>query len=667
MGNIKIDDFTRFKFLSSPQFDLYGENLCYVVHEADIERNTYNSNLWIYNSDTKEKFQLTALNNEKSFTWMNDGRHIIFSTIRKSEDMEKRESGDEFSQFYKIKINGGEAREYFRISRNVNSIKQVDDNTFIFTSTYNSSKKQLDELSEEEKGEELKRRKEEKDYQVIDEIPFWSNGKGFTNKNRNRLYIYHVDTETYEPITDEHTDVAGFNLNEDKNKLVFTTFTYKDKMELNNDILLYDLKENKLDKINSSEQFIYEYVNFIGDNKLICTGSDMKKYGENENHKFYIIDLEDKKRTLITPDFDCSLWNSVGSDCRYVGSATMMMDKEYLYFITTEGDSSHLNRVNSEGKIEKVISTCGSVDGYAVKNGKLVFIGLRESKLQELYELKNGKEIQITNFNEWVQREKKIASLESISVETAPRVIIDGWVMKPVDFDPNKKYPAILDIHGGPKTVYGQVFFHEMQYWASEGYVVFFCNPRGSNGRDDAFSDIRGQYGFVDYDDIMKFTDAVLEKYSCIDTERVGVTGGSYGGFMTNWIIGHTDRFKAAASQRSISNWISKFCTTDIGYYFVDDQQGGTPWNNHHKLWEHSPLKYADRVKTPTLFIHSEEDYRCWLAEGLQMFTALKYHNVDARLCMFKGENHELSRGGKPKHRIRRLKEITHWFDKYLK
>ena len=157
------------------------------------------------------------------------------------------------------------------------------------------------------------------------------------------------------------------------------------------------------------------------------------------------------------------------------------------------------------------------------------------------------------------------------------------------------------------------------------------------------------------------------EIFSEFDKSRVGVTGGSYGGYMTNWIIGHTDRFKCAASQRSISNWISKFGTTDIGYYFNADQNQATPWINHDKLWWHSPLKYADKAKTPTLFIHSEEDYRCWLAEGLQMFTALKYHGVEARLCMFRGENHELSRSGKPKHRIRRLTEITNWFEKYLK
>jgi len=298
----------------------------------------------------------------------------------------------------------------------------------------------------------------------------------------------------------------------------------------------------------------------------------------------------------------------------------------------------------------------------------IVFVGMRDNKLQELYELKDKQENQITFFNEWVVKEKKLSKPQRITFNTKEGMEIEGWIMKPIDFDETKKYPAILDIHGGPKTVYsGEVFFHEMQYWSNIGYVVMFCNPRGSDGRGNEFADIRGKYGTIDYEDIMEFVNVVIENFSFIDKDRLGVTGGSYGGFMTNWIIGHTNRFKAAASQRSIANWISKFGTTDIGYYFVEDQQAATPWTNFEKLWFHSPMKYADRVKTPTLFIHSEEDYRCWLAEGLQMFTSLKYNGVEAKLVMFRGENHELSRSGKPKHRIRRLKEISDWFDKYLK
>jgi dipeptidyl aminopeptidase/acylaminoacyl peptidase len=210
---------------------------------------------------------------------------------------------------------------------------------------------------------------------------------------------------------------------------------------------------------------------------------------------------------------------------------------------------------------------------------------------------------------------------------------------------------------------------HEFQVLAAAGYAVLYSNPRGSAGRGDAFADLRGRYGTIDFEDLMAVLDEALRRFPFLDPGRLGVAGGSYGGFMTNWIIGHTDRFRAAAAQRSIANWISKTCTTDIGYYFNVDQIGTTPWaaDGADTMWWHSPLRYADQVSTPTLLIHAEEDYRCWLDQGLQMFTALRYHGVESRLVLFRGENHELSRSGKPRHRLRRLREIVGWFDRFLK
>ena len=169
------------------------------------------------------------------------------------------------------------------------------------------------------------------------------------------------------------------------------------------------------------------------------------------------------------------------------------------------------------------------------------------------------------------------------------------------------------------------------------------------------------------YEDIMDFVDEVLKLYPNLNPERLGVTGGSYGGFMTNWIIGQTDRFACAATQRSISNWISFYGTSDIGMFFAYDQIRGDIFDNPAKLWEHSPLKYAKNIVTPTLFIHSDEDYRCPLEQALQLYTAMVDQGVEARFALFHGENHELSRGGKPKHRVRRLEEITNWMEKYLK
>lgn len=674
MENLKIDDFTRYKFLSGVKHSPNGNHACFVVHNMDFEENKYLSNLWLMDVESEKYKQLTSFDSERSFLWLDD-ENIIFPDVRDSKDKEKVQALEEFTQFYKINIHGGEAVKYFRIPRNVSSIKKVDEDTFIFTSQYKINEKDINALSDEEKSKALKEKKEEKDYEVLEEIPFWANGGGFTNKKRNRLYIYHVSTDKIDAITEEYTNVDLFNLDDTRTKAVLLISNFKDKMALTNNIAIYHIKNNKLEIIkenNIDGQAIdltlsHSFADFIEENKIIYSATDMKRFGVNENDKFYIMDLNNLKATCITPSLDVPLTNSVGSDCRYGGSSLKQVQDNYLYYVTTEGHSSYLNRINSQGKMEKLTTEEGSVDGISINKENILFIGMKTNKLQEIYKLENNVEKQVTSINTWLNSEKYLSIPEKITVETAPGVNIDGWILKPVNFDENKKYPAILDIHGGPKTVYGTVFYHEMQYWANEGYVVFFCNPRGSDGKGNEFADIRGKYGTIDYDDLMKFTDEVIKKYSFVDSEKIGVTGGSYGGFMTNWIIGHTDRFKAAASQRSISNWISKFCTTDIGYFFVEDQNSATPWDNHEKLWEHSPLKYADKVKTPTLFIHSEEDYRCWLAEGIQMFTALKYHGVEARLCMFRGENHELSRSGKPKHRLRRLMEITDWFNIYLK
>lgn len=665
MEKLLLEDFTKYKFLSGIKYSPQGDKIAFILHHMDLKENKYLSNIYLYDMKTKDSIKLTSNNSEKSFLFK-DNNTILFPNIRDDKDKKRKEKGEEFTPFYEISLKGGEANKAFEIPLNVGNIEKIDGNNYLISALHDINRPKIENLSHEEKKEVLKQYEEEKDYEVLDEIPFWFNGQGFTNKKRMRLYIYNIVENKLNPITDEFTNVGSFRLNKDRSKVLLITNSFIDKMSLKDDLYIYHIDECHLEKMSHDNSFSYSYADFLED-EIIFIGSDMKSYGLNQNPHIYLMKGNGEVNMLTPEDFDYSLWNSVGSDCRYGGSSSIKVEGKYLYFVTTKHDSSYINRIDRNGEIEKLTIEKGSIDGFDVFNGKIVFIGLRDLRLQELYMLNSYKEEQLTYFNEWVIENKKLSTPEKIVFETESGVNIEGWILKPVDFDENKKYPGILDIHGGPKTVYGEVFFHEMQYWANEGYVVFYCNPRGSDGRGDEFADIRGKYGTIDYDDLMKFTDFVLENYSFIDEDRLGVTGGSYGGFMTNWIIGHTKRFKAAASQRSISNWISKFATTDIGYFFVEDQQASTPWSDVEKLWFHSPLKYAHKVVTPTLFIHSEEDYRCWLAEGLQMYTALKYHGVESRLVMFKGENHELSRSGKPKHRIRRLREITQWFDRHLK
>ena len=660
MKNLELRSFLEYKFLSNLDFNPNGRKIAFSVSESDIEKNLYKHFIYILDTNTNEIKKLTHRGKEKNSLWL-DNDTILFSSDRNEEIKEKIKNGETWSVFYALDTkNGGEAYEYITLPFNVTEIKIIDNDNFIFTATFDNNSLNINNLTGEEKEKAIKLYNENKDYEILDEIPFWSNGVGFVNKKRNRLYHYDKSQNKTTEISGIFSNIEFFNVKD--NKVVFGGRTYENKQPTTAELWSYDLATKKLETIIKDGLYDISYANFIED-KIVCALSDMKDFGINENHKLYLID-KDKNINLL---FENDTWLSctVGSDCRLGGGKSFKIINNKLFFLSTIADSVYLNSIDTKGKHQVLCSEDGSIDFFDIANNKIYYVGMRNYGLQEIYILENSSSKKISSFNEKIFENYEISKPEIFDFTTNGD-ITKGFVIYPINYDKNKKYPAILDIHGGPKTAYGNIFYHEMQVWANMGYFVIFTNPHGSDGYGNIFADIRGKYGTVDYEDLMNFVDYVVEKYP-IDKNRLGVTGGSYGGYMTNWIIGHTDRFKCAVSQRSISNWISKFGTTDIGYYFNADQNQATPWINHDKLWWHSPVKYADKAKTPTLFIHSEEDYRCWLAEGLQMFTALKYHGVDARLCMFRGENHELSRSGKPKHRIKRLEEITNWFEKYLK
>lgn len=658
MENLKLRDFLDYNYLSSIEVSPDEKNTAFIVHRGDYDDNDYKSNIWVMNNETKKYFRLTGMNEERSFLWLDETK-ILFPSMRDKKLKVKVEEGEKWTCYYSIGINGGEAQEYMRVPLIVTSIKKIDGDNFILTAKYDNYGVNLNELTGEARAEATKKIKEDKDYEILDEIPFWSNGGGFTNKKRNRLYIYNRATEEITPVSDSISNVTYYSYKD--GVVLYVVNRFKDKQEQREAIYTYDIATKVEKLVLPSEDYRVSFAEFFGDG-ILCGLNDTLKYGLNQNPNFYII--RDGKVELFK-EHDTWMINTVGSDCRYGGGKSFRVKGNKLYFLTTVMHDAFLNTLDINGEERVLTKANGSVDTYAIAGDDIYFIGLRGLRLQELYLLKDEEEIQLTKFNENIIESKKLSIPEKFDIVN-DGIEIEGWVLKPTDYEEGKEYPAILDIHGGPKTVYGDVFYHEMQVWVNMGYFVFFCNPRGGDGRGNEFADIRGKYGTIDYDDLMKFTDEVLKAYP-IDRSRVGVTGGSYGGFMTNWIIGHTDRFACAASQRSIANWFSKFGTTDIGYYFNVDQNASSPWENPEKLWWHSPMKYADKVKTPTLFIHSEEDYRCWLTEGIQMFTSLKYHGVPARLCMFRGENHELSRSGKPRHRVKRLEEMTNWFELYLK
>jgi len=657
MERIGIKDFMNYQYPTGITAAPDGKHGVFAVVTANEEDNCYDSCLWVMDFATGTYRKLTNGNKERAFAWL-DSETILFLSNREKEYAEKVKKGEDWSCFYTININGGEAQLAFVVPYKAAKFTCAGDKV-LMSIKYDYAKPDFASMDGEEKEEALKAWEEEKDYEVFDEVPFWANGQGIVNKKRVRLAVYDMAAKEAKIITPEYENVENFWVEGDD--LLYTGYLYESVRYEKAALYRATLTGENRETLVPQDKMRIDYA-CIMDGKVMFFGSDAKLYGMNQNPGLYMV--EDGVITEVA-DYDRNIHNSICCDCKFADGDGIVHDENQIYFISTLRKQSVIRSIDKNGQIKTLDDRQGSVHTLSLAGGVIYFTAMRDLGLTEIYKLDVSGETKLTSFNDELLKNRSVCPVEEFTY-TYKDVELDGYVMKPVDFDPNKKYPAILTVHGGPRATFGPVFFHESQAFANAGYFVFFTNPVGSDGRGNAFADLVGRYGTVDYEDCMAFTDEVLKRYPQIDEKRLGMMGGSYGGFMANWIIGNTDRFAAVASQRSISNWISLSMSTDIGHTFDLEQTDGNPWDNPEKMWIASPLKYANRVKTPALFIQSDEDYRCYMGDALQMFSALKYFGVEARMCLFHGENHELSRSGKPVHRVRRLKEMMDWFEKYL-
>lgn len=666
MQKVAKESLFGIKFLSEVRLAPDGRHAAFIATSGCPKDNKYRNYIWIYNFESARLSKLTSSGEDKNIEWL-DNERLVFPASRDEKEKEKIKKGLPATFYYTINIHGGEAERTFEIPAKVSKLKPAYDNKYVVLAGFDNNLKDLSDMDDSQKEKYFKELSEaNSSYKIFDEIPFWRNGPGVTNKKRNRLYVFDSSDGSLKPISAPLMDVADWAV--DGTNLIFTGVEFDSIMVQKSLLYTYDLKTEKLTKVELDKDYAIGIIKFFGD-KIMLQARAFETINSYANAKFYTVPL-----TGGTPEIfqegDFSVGNSVGSDCKYGGGSAHKMTDNKFYYISTRGYSSYLFKSES-GKEEQISpDVTGGIDCFDISGGKCLYVAVRDKGLQELYQLDlaSGKEAKVSDFNgEWLKTHE-VSYPEHFVFTNRDGVELDGFIIKPAGYDESKKYPAILDIHGGPKATYGDIVYHEMQLWASGGYFVFYTNPRGSDGKGTEFANIVGdRYVNWDYNDIMDFTDEVLERAPQIDESRLGVTGGSYGGLMTNWIVGHSHRFKAAATQRSITNFVSKCLTTDIGYFHNLNQMGTDPWTDHETFWNKSPLKYADKVKTPLLFIHSDQDYRCYMADAFQMFTALKMFGVDTRMCLFHGENHELSRSGKPKNRLKRLEEITGWFDKYLK
>lgn len=679
MKPVVIEDILKFKFLENLMANKEGTHYAYQVACADKENNSYKRDIWAFKD--KKPFKLTSTINASILCWENEDELLIRRVV------DKKEKG---TKVYKISLNGGEAALYMDLPIQISSLKKADKDTYIAIAEIDEDDPDFYLLSPDKKAKKLEEKKKnrESDYTEVTEVPYWFNGAGFTNKKRNALFLIEktakkdendVNIFKLKRLTEKDFSVFSFEINYDN--VYFVGNKIKPVTDFYYDLYKYDIKADKISPVyDKHDMGIADFC--VKNGKVFIFATDYKTYGVNESPFLYEV-VKGKLNKIEGYKPSYSLYESIVGDTMLGGGKQSVIKEEgddfILYSLATVEDHVEIHKFDllNNAKRTTVVNLPGAIYYLDILNNDLIFAHSTKNHLTELYKVKpdveDGDEAsikKITSHNDKILKNKYIAEPKRIDYKSEG-VNLHGWVLLPENFDKNKKYPAVLDIHGGPRGTYSEIFVHEMQVWASEGFIVMFTNIRGSDGRGDDFADIRGDYGGVDYQNLMDFVDIVEKKYPCINKKKICETGGSYGGFMTNWIVTHTDRFVCAASQRSIANWISMAYISDIGPYFGPDQCGINvgEWFksvHHDELWNHSPLKYVDNAKTPTLFIHSDEDYRCPLPEGMQMMQAMTLRGIDCKMVIFHGENHELSRSGKPLHRIKRLTEITNWFKKHI-
>lgn len=629
MKKIEYSDFMAVKYPSALCVSPKGESCAWLVHGADYDNNRYSAELWMAKLPEGVEKAVKTEKEPKSPVWLSETEVAYCCPA---------EGGTELRV---VTVDGGE-RSLGTVGKKFGKFWPLPDGSFMILAT-----------------EQIKTVPNEI-YSEFDEIPFRWNGAGYTNGRRAVLERWYPASEKVEPVSQMDAEVVLVSVS---GMEVLYTIRYRiDKKMKFAALRRYDAETGRDDELVPPDIWDFFHVQRLGDS-IMANATNMNIYGNVENPNFYMV-RDGGLKLVAAPDMGVT--DDVTSDSRFGACSQYAVDGGYMYFISTDHMDTHLYRIGSCGKIEQLTAGEGTVDGIAAAGGNLVAVMMRDCRAPEIYIIKDGTERRVSHINDAFFDSTAVSRPHMFTFKDADGVDIDGCVILPPDFDESKKYPGLLEVHGGPKLAYGTVYHHEMQMLAAAGYIVFFCNPRGSDGKGNVFMDQRSLYSVTDYSDLMDFTDEVLRRCPQIDAERLGVLGGSYGGYMTNWIIGHTDRFKAAVPQRCISNLISQFCEADKAYRFTADQYEATPWTDPEKLWLMSPLRYADRVKTPTLFIHSDEDYICPMSEGLQMFTALRYNGVETKLCLFHGENHELSRAGRPKQRRKRLEEIKAWMDDHL-
>lgn len=658
---ITAEDLCKFKFAGDPKVSPNNDKVAYVLTQVDKEKDGYYSSIYV--SDLKgEGRQFTSHYSKDSLVkdvapkWSPDGKAIAFRSNRTGKN-----------QVWLLHTEGGEAVQLTDVKQGIGDFVWSSDGKQLALTVSGELKLSTDK---EEKKEE------KSDVKVITRLRYKGDGVGIYNEDRKHVFLYDIDAKSYTKITDGEHDFGQPRFTPDGKNLFYIGTKAEDKeWGYLPAIWKYDIEAK-------TESLFYQANGYVmapsvsPDGRWLAVAGHDRGERSQGNANVLLISVESGAVKNLTESFDYTVGNLVGVDAKYDTAEPRLVwdsNSSSIYFHATVGGDCQLFKVSLEGDVSEALSPAvGVVTSYDIVNDDQAVLVLAtphstgDVVVQNLEDVTNT--VKLTDWNQALYSEVHLSPPENFKYKSTDGKEIEGWVLKPYGFEEGKKYPMILQIHGGPATAYGNGLHHEMQLMASKGYVVLYTNPRGSHGYGHDFVNaVIGDYGGMDYEDIMAGADYALANFNYIDHEQQFVTGGSYGGYMTNVIVTRTDRFKAAVTQRSICNWHSFYGTSDIGFFFTEWQHGHADlWEDAVKLLEISPLHHARNVKTPTLILHSEQDLRCPMEQAEQWYIALKRLGVDTKLVRFPDENHDLSRSGKPKHRLERLGHLIGWFDDRL-
>jgi len=649
------------KLIENPQLSPDGKKVIFVLKTIDPKLNNYRSVLCQIPSSGPAPVieELTQGPADFEPRFSPDGRRIAFT--RKVNDV---------SQLFIIERSGEEPLQITHLKGDVSDIAwSPDSEKIVFSATVYENDPNID-------GEDLYQ-KYNKDVKVVDHIFYKCDGQGFVYNKRSQLFVAELTAHKITQLTFGEHDADSPRFAPDGKSIVFSSNPKGDcGYGLVSHICQISVLGGEPQKLTPGD-VCFTKPAYSPDGKWIAyTG-----YNDSNNWyaswRLWIISTETGKQECLTPQSNFCVGNHSVDDLQNYTPGELPAwgrNSQSLFVTVSDAGQVYLIEVDLKSKeFKKYAQGNHVINAWHLGNdcqGAILSIS-DPTTPNDLWRLSFSSDqlTKLTDINTEFRKSFSFLEPESLRVTSQDGTNVEGWILKPPEMEADKKYPAILEIHGGPMAMYAWTFFFEFQLLAHEGYVVVYSNPRGSFGYGEAFTEsVKWHWAERDYEDLTAILEKVLLN-DFIDRNRLGVAGGSYGGFMTCHILARTDRFKAAVAMRSIINEYSRYGTSDSGFmgYLVGNDKECVPWRNPEAFLKVSPISYVENIKTPLLLLHSEQDHLCPIEQSEQLFTALKKLKREVRFIRFPDESHDLSRTGKPWHRIFRLDRILHWFDLYLK